>query len=457
MAHQQVNVRGVGPCRPLTLGLLAGVLGYAPGLTQPALCQEEGGEAGATEAAPVAEPEPASQENDYLLGDWRGARHRLTGCGVTLDLQWTHYGQGVLDGGQETGWQYGATAEVLTTLDLGKLKLVPGGFFTFRAEGRYGESVIAEAGTVLPVNTDLYMPVTSELDDDILTITELSYTQFLSDNFALFGGKLQTLDGDPNEFASGRGRSQFMNFNLVAPNLMGLAVPYSNLGAGVLFLPTDRITISTLLMNTAEASTTSGFDDFGDGTSWLTEAQFQYRLGDLPGGQNVGFAYAFDNDFLRVNRPGLPGGGVLETTDDTWTLYWSAWQYFFTLDEAPDVLNAGDGRPDVRGLGLFARASIVDEDTSVVRWGGAVGIGGRGIIPTRDEDVFGVGFVYTDFNRDGPLVQLLAEEEAYGAELFYNAKLWRGLFLTGDLQVIEPATRAVDTTVVAGIRVNLRF
>jgi porin len=346
---------------------------------------------------------------------------------------------------------------VRASLDLGKMELVPGGFVTLLAEGRYGNSVIEESGAILPVNVDLYMPVTGELDDEILTISELSYTQFLSEQLAVFGGKIQTLDGDPNEFASGRGRSQFMNFNFVAPNLMGLAVPYSSLGGGVLILPNERIGITTMFMNTTEASTNSGFDDFGDGTTWLTEARFQYRLGDLPGGQNVGFAYAFDNEFVRVNRPGLPAGGVIETTDETWTLYWSAWQYLFTLEEAPDVVNAADGRPDVRGLGLFARASLVDDDTNIVEWSGSIGIGGRGLIPSRDEDVFGLAFGYTDLNRDGPLVQFLAEEESYGAELFYNAKLWHGVHLTGDLQVVDSALRSVDTTVVAGVRLNVRF
>jgi porin len=63
---------------------------------------------------------------------------------------------------------------------------------------------------VLPVNTDLSVPVTDDPDDDIaITVTELTYTQFLSEQFGVFLGKFQTLDGDANEFASGRRRSQF--------------------------------------------------------------------------------------------------------------------------------------------------------------------------------------------------------------------------------------------------------
>ncbi|NJK31615.1 MAG: hypothetical protein HC927_03920 [Deltaproteobacteria bacterium] len=96
----------------------------------------------------------------------------------------------------------------------------------------------------------------------------------------------------------------------MAPNLIGNAIPYSTLGAGVVIFPTERITLTSLVLNTTDSSTTSGFDDIGDGTTWLTETQVQYRLGSLPGGMNLGFAYAFDNDFLDFNRSGLVGEDI---------------------------------------------------------------------------------------------------------------------------------------------------
>ncbi|NJK31616.1 MAG: carbohydrate porin [Deltaproteobacteria bacterium] len=100
---------------------------------------------------------------------------------------------------------------------------------------------------------------------------------------------------------------------------------------------------------------------------------------------------------------------------------------------------------------------MVDSDTHIVNWSGSVGLGGRGLIPTREEDIFGVGFVFTKFNEDRRLVQVLANEEAYGIETFYNFAIAPGVSLTGDIQVIEPAARFVDTTVVLGVRLNIRF
>ena len=411
----------------------------------------------AEEEAVLAEP-LAFDPSVYLTGDWGGARSKVANFGLTFDLQWTQYGQGVVSGGLDSSWKYGATVDFLTVLDLGKMDVLPGGHVRLLVEGRYGESVNASAGTVMPVNTDLLFPLTSELDEDVVTITELSYTQFLSPHFGIVLGKVQTLDGDPNEFASGRGRSQFMNFNFVAPNLSGLAVPYSTLAAGVLVHPTEHVLISSVVMNTTDSSTATGFGDIGDGTTWATEARFQYRLGKLPGGQNVGFAYGFDNDFLNFGGARLVGGDIqIASEDETWSFFWSVWQYLLTLDDAPDVIDPGNGRPDVRGLGLFARTSVADEDTNIVHWTGSIGLGGRGLIPTRDEDMFGAAFGYAGFNNDPLLAGVLVESSGYGMEAFYNAVLARGLSLTGDIQVIETPTRSVDTTVVAGLRLNIRF
>jgi porin len=211
-------------------------------------------------------------------------------------------------------------------------------------------------------------------------------------------------------------------------------------------------------MNTTDASTTTGFSDIGDGVTWVTEARFQYRLGELPGGMNAGVAYAFDNEFLRLGGAGLIEDDLtIASESTTWTVYWSAWQYVLTLDDPPDVINPVDGRPDVRGLGLFARAGIVDEDTNLVRWSGSIGLGGRGIVPGRDEDIFGIGFGVADFNNDTPLSRLLVSSDGYAMEAFYNAILAPGVALTGDIQMIEPASRGIDTTIVAGVRLNVRF
>jgi porin len=195
--------------------LLAGAT-YAQGPTAPPAADELALAALQEEA----EPEEAPSEGllripayggdlaarSTLTGDWGGARTRLAERGVQLDLRFNQYVQGVTEGGRERDVEYGGNADALILLDLMRMGVVPGALVKLRLESRYGDSVNGIAGPLLPVNTDHYFPLTDELDEDLpIAITTLSWTQFLSEGFGVYFGKLDTLDGDPNEFASGRG------------------------------------------------------------------------------------------------------------------------------------------------------------------------------------------------------------------------------------------------------------
>jgi porin len=232
-------------------------------------------------------------------------------------------------------------------------------------------------------------------------INKLKLDENKTPHFAVFFGKLDTLDGDPNEFASGRGTSQFMNANFIFNPALALRLPYSTLGAGVLWLPIPPgpkggITVSSSVIDTNDSSTKTGFDDFGKGQSWSTEADFTYQLGDLPGGMNVGGLYSFNQDFAHLNSRFVfqPGEGlVVPKQNSTWAVYWSRWQYLFVEDHGkpPAPLQ---GQPEHRGIGLFARFGVADKETNPVEWAGSGGIGGRGLIPSRDNDSFGIGYYY---------------------------------------------------------------
>lgn len=212
----------------------------------------------------------------HLAGDFNGGRTALADKGIQLDVDWTQYVQSIVSGGVETTTQYGGHLDYLLRLDLMRMNVLPGALVTIRAETRYGNSINGQSGAILPVNTMALFPLTEELDETVpITITALNYTQFLSEHFAVFAGKIDTLDADLNEFASGRGKSQFMNANFLFDSVVALRLPYSTLGAGMVWLPTPNIKVSSSVINTADSSTTSGFDDFGKGASWSTEANFQ--------------------------------------------------------------------------------------------------------------------------------------------------------------------------------------
>lgn len=401
----------------------------------------------------------------FLTGDWGGTRTNLANKGLQFQVDWNQYVQGVVDGGRDETTRYGGSLDYRANLDLMRMGVLDGALVKFRAQTRYGNSVNTQAGPILPVNTDAFFPLTSPIDDDIaITITNLNYTQFLSPKLAIMAGKIDTLDGDPNEFASGRGTSQFMNSNFVFNPVLALRLPYSTLAAAVIWMPIQEsdkaLTVVNTIMNTVDSSTTSGFSDFGDGTTWNVEANLQYRLGRLPGGMNLGFLYSFDQDFTKIGGDFIfvPGQGLTtETADDTWAAYWSGWQYLFVEDDIDAPIVLANGMPDRQGVGLFARAGIADEDTNPIEWSLSGGIGGRGILPSRDNDTFGIGFYYTGIQTTLISGVIGIDDHAQGFEAFYNIALTPAARLTLDVQVIKSPSVALDTAVILGMRLGMTF
>jgi porin len=398
---------------------------------------------------------------ERLLGDLGGARTDLANKGFQFDINFTQTMQSVVEGGLETGTRYGGTLDYNLVFDLHRMGLLQGAIIKFRAESRYGETANGIAGPILPVNTDGLFPLTNELDADIpFTITTLSYTQFLSEHVGFLVGKFDTIDGDPNEFASGRGTSQFMNGNLVFPTSPVLIAPYSTLGAGIILQPVHGITVSSLLYNIPDSSTTTGFSDIGDGTAWLTEAQFQYRLGTLPGGQNVGFGYGFDSEFAELGGRLVfqPGQGLApSTTDSTWAAYWSAWQYVWAKDPGEAPINLMNGKQDLQGIGLFARFGFADQDTNPIEWTISGGLGAKGILPLRERDTCGIGFFYLSVQPDRLLDPIGVSDHSQGLEAYYNLSITPAADLSLDLQVVDSPFPQTDTAIILGLRLGLKF
>jgi porin len=402
----------------------------------------------------------------YLTGDWFGVRTNLANKGVQFNVQLNQYVQDVANGGKNNTTQYGGNVDYLLNLDLMQMGILPGALIKIRAESRYGNSVNGQAGPLLPVNTTASFPLTPKLDEDVpFTIIDLNYTQFLSEYLGVFFGKLDTLDGDLNEFASGRGTSQFMNANFLFNPALALRLPYSTLGVGVVWMPIPPgpkggVTVSSSVINTADSSTTTGFNDFGDGQSWTTEADFQYRLGHLPGGMNVGALYSFNQDFAKISSRAIfePGQGiVIPSQNYTWAVYWSGWQYLFTKELSDKPIDLANGEPDLQGIGLFSRVGLADKNTNPTDWAISGGIGGRGMIPSRDNDLFGVGYFYNHIESSELFPPSAVRSYGQGFEAFYNIALTPACHVTLDVQVVEPAAAAVQTVTILGMRASLAF
>jgi porin len=446
-------------------------------LSAVAIAQEGGAETEGSTAQDDAAAAPAERtgilpipdyggplaDRAYLTGDWNGARAALAeDAGIQLDMAWTQYVHGLVDGGRDTKTVYGGTFDTHLRLDLMQMGVMPGALVDIRGLSRYGEFIGPESAQLLPVNTNAVIPETTPLYDDYgMAITALTYIQFLSEHFGMLVGKIDTFDGDQNEFATGRGSTQFMNYNFVfaAPTAI---VPASTLGAGVLLLPSKELTISSVVLNANNTSSTVGFDEIDGGIS-ATEARFQYRLGELPGGINGIFIYFFNADFAEFDGKLSFDRGVglaPATEDESWMTVLSGWQYLYT-EETPgeEPLDLTNGRPDLQGFGLFGRLAFADEDTNPWKFTISAGVGGRGIIPNRDDDIFGVGYYYADIDprRFTGIVANEFEDSEQGIEAFYSMAITPAVHLTADIQWLDTPFKDQDDSALLGLRLRTEF
>ena len=169
-----------------------------------------------------------------LTGDWCGVREQLRDHGFTFDISSTAYYQGVANGGLQETFRFGGRNDYLLNVDGQKAGLWQGLFINLHGETVYGDSVNLGTGAVVPVNIGRAHPVFFGTET---ALTAVKFTQALSENFILFGGKINTIDNVQQPFMPGRGLDAgFMNAAFVWNPILGRTMNYSTFGAGAAVL-----------------------------------------------------------------------------------------------------------------------------------------------------------------------------------------------------------------------------
>jgi porin len=423
-----------------------------------------------------------------VTGSWGGVRDDLGKKGVVLDVDLLLTPQAVVSGGRDTGAEFWGNAEYTLNVDTGKLGLWPGGFVKVLAGSSFGESVNRDAGALVPTNTAMLFP---EPDEPSTGLMQATVMQFLSPQFGLIAGKIWTLDGAAGEFA-GNYRTQFLNTGLVVP--MTLAqVPLSAYGGGLVALPWHGAVFAAQVLDPSGTVESNDVGDaFDDGVMVFASGQAAIRPWGLRGTQKAGFMWSdkerlsLDQDpsnfasFLLTERfPALGDPGPIlraflerffpqllvpvqpaNREDSTWAMFYGFDQYLWHP--------AGDPK---RGIGVFFTFGASDGEANPVKYSYSTGIGGKGVVPGRPQDSFGIGWARTELSdKFLPILRTglqLGLEREDAVEMYYNAAITAWLNATLNLQVIEPAlTKSltssgtledVDTTLVAGVRLNVRF
>jgi len=385
--------------------------------------------------------------------------------GVQLDMDNVHTFQNVTSGGIDTTGRYLGNAEIVLKLDSQKMGLWPGGYLLVRGEAAFGTGVNLATGALLPVNT---RPVLSLPARDEMVLSHVVFTQFLHEKFAVALGKLDTSGGDANEFAHETGDDKFMNLAFSLNPVALRTVPYSTLGIGFLFLPTKDLIMSFSVIDTEGITTRTGFDTlFKDGTTLGSELRWTIRPFGLTGHQLISGLWS-NKDFTSLSQDprtlisNVLFGTSLKKESGSWAFMYNFDQYL--CQEEQD---------STQGFGIFGRFGISDGKANPIHQFYSFGFGGKGLIPTRDQDRFGMGYYYMKISDDlrdtfpPLLINRAGLDHEQGVELFYNIAVTLWLHVTPDLQFIDaarnkapligPNRKAIHTAVVAGLRVKIDF
>ena len=436
----------------------------------------------AADAPPVKPYSGDLWARSTLTGDWDGLRNELASRGVTIDMSLTQAAQGIVHGGKDTGWQYGGgRGDIILNVDTQKLGLWPGGFLNVEAEGNFipddtlRKSINGKTGALMPVNSNQLYPTTA---GDNFNLPALHFTQFLSPYFGLSIGKFATItstSGDMNDFAHGKGDTQFMNGALNLNPLITVTMPYSTLGTGVIVLPTkdpQAAIVSLFVMSSTGKASTSGFDDLNDDDlTFAGEGRVRTDFFGLTGHQLLGATYS-NRKFTSIDQSArfIFENGAFEEEKGSWNVYYNFDQYLYEPKKA-----SGEG------IGVFGRFGVSDGDPNFMHYFYSLGIGGKGMIPARGHDRFGLGFYYIDVKN--PTLRGLFQtrkllRDGYGFEAFYNVAITPWLQLTPDIQIVRGAQKeqftigtlpgplglpfiasrkSIHTATVLGLRLNMLF
>jgi len=389
-------------------------------------------------------------QQSKLTGDWMGLRPSLAEQGVTFDLSTTQYYQGVTHGGVQRAFEYGGRNDLFVNIDGEKAGLWKGSLVTLHGESRYGESVNSLAGTLLPPNLALGLPLPR---GSVSALSGVKFTQFLSEDFMVFGGKINTFDDFKQPLTGAGTTNGFMNTSLMLNPVLVRTVPYSAYGAGFAYLKNMQPIFAFSVFDTNSTPTTTGFESFFDnGVTMVAQANLPTKFFNLPGQQSLIGTYS-TGSYTNLS-PSIyfdPSGGlVVQSTPKQ-----GSWSMGYSFDQA---LWASQTDPRKR-WGVFGTLGLADNNPSPIRWIANAGVSGTSPIANRQNDTFGAGYFYTGTSdavkNFAPVLLPLGNEQ--GVELYYNIAVTPWCHITPDLQVINPFRQRVDTSLLAGVRAKIDF
>jgi porin len=390
----------------------------------------------ASASCAIAQESSPVTVSPYLFGDASGSRAARAEKGFSHDLLWTNYYQGSISGPEPKDIDFGGRVDLYLNFDTEKLWSWEGGGIVSHIEYRYGESSIGQGGTLLPSNIIDSLPL---LNKEKVIISDLHITQKFSKGM-LLAGKINAVDLLANGTMIGRrGLDGFSNINFVAP-ISGLVPPV--IFGGVFVMP-GKPNWTFMVFDPSDQTANTGLErPFSKGVNLGATASWPANFTQYGGTQSLGatFSTAEGTDLSDIQ---IGGGG-------TGTIGTKRGKYVVSY-QIEQLLNPN--------WGVFLKLSKADGNPNAHDYSYQLGLSGKGLFANRPADRFGIGYYQFAFSRilgDAilPLIDLNPEA---GIEAYYNMQIRPGLFITADLQRINPARQDRDSSTFAGVRMLMRF
>jgi porin len=418
-----------------------------------------------------------------LSGDWGGVRDDLAKKGVVLDVDTYWWPQKITGGGENTSGGNWGNLNIELNVDTAKAGLWPGGFFKIKTVTGFGHYIGKDTGAIIPANAAWSLPASGEDGSGLL---EFSFLQFLNPKLGVIVGKMD-FSATPGLF-TGDYRTQFANLGLKVP-LAAAMFPISTFGAGVIYVPSPDVNLSVMLLDPSGTIKSDNLSKaFDDGVFAVATGEVKTNLFGFTGNQGL-LLYWSDKERTSLVQdplnigcqllnekipwledigeilgdfapPCLVGPAALNKENETWTAVYSAEQFLWQP--------SGDPK---RGIGAFLSAGVSDGRANPVKYSYTLGLVGKGVVPGRASDDFGIGWSRAEFSDD--LVPSLRTAFNLGldhedaVEIYYKAAVTPWLDVSPSLQIMNSGlskvrdssgnVKLLDTTYLVGVRVGIRF
>jgi porin len=378
-----------------------------------------------------------------------GPKDQLRQFGIETDVWMTQFYQGFMAGLPVSKARYGGKLDAFLRVDAEKLGLWSGLKFNVQYEHYFGRDLNDVAGTgIIPVNTaNAFIRQTGYKSG-----LSISVSQDIGENFSISGGKFNmvTLSG-LTPLKGGDGIATFMHTGIAAP-ISGVTPPY--IFGGMATAKFKPVSFTLMVYDPRNAQLPAVIEHpFEKGTTISLSATVPIQLFGLNGYHSFRGVYVTKKGINLEEIPQLflpPQAAIpLATKRGQWYASYTVQQYLMQSTENPAI-----------GWGMFAQAGISDGNPNPVKWSVIAGLGGNNLAPSREGDLWGVGYMYYGFSRH--LLRALdlfgiERGDESGVEAFYNVALTPWLRVTGDLQLIQPWNTAANRATIGSVRVQTKF